>query len=214
MSPPSRPIPSLHLLDSYATHWNVLLSKEHESRSISLIKSGLYEVPLRPLPPLPDMPHASLFLLDVPSIRENYPPVSMNDTVFIRQLRPQTQSFQGLAFEARVYTIQRLAGTMVLRCDPLIHYWESGLFNVAWVPQQRHFTACHGALESIHAHFKQAQMIPIASTKQKRHCAVTWIFPEPSDLLSKETNGSGPSKTRFPQIVWKDPDLNDEQKVR
>lgn len=214
-SPPSRIVPAIHLPTSYATHWNILLSKEYESRSLSLLKSGLYEVQLLPLPPMPETPDVSLFLLNVPSIRENYPPVSMNDTVFIRQLRPHNQTFQGLAFEARVYTVQRLAGTIVLRCDPLSHHWESGLFNVAWIPQQRHFTACHRALECIHAHLPKAPGVSVTSSNPIRPCATAWIFPEHSDLHLGEVNGmKQPPKMRPPHITWKDNDLNSEQKVR
>lgn len=118
---------------SYVTRWIVLLAREYQARLITLSTCTMYNIPVVPVPSSTDS--VALFSVQAPHIRENYPPVSLNDTVWLRQLRPWDQTFQGVAVEARVHTLQRIAGQVVLRCDALAqpHMWESGVFNIQWV---------------------------------------------------------------------------------
>ena len=97
----------------------------------------MYQVQLVPIPSITptSTDRIALFSLSAPHIRENYPPVSLNDTVWLRQLRPWDRTLQGCVIEARVHSLQRVVGEVILRCDGLAlpHMWESGLFSLQWV---------------------------------------------------------------------------------
>lgn len=131
----------------------------------------------------------------------------MNDTVWLRQLQPWSLTLQPYVFEARVYSIQRVQGTVTLQCDALAAegMWESGLFNVEWVPQERQFTTCRKALEFLHHDVAEAE----SSSPELRPLPARWLFPEPQDNI--ESTVTTPSET---DIKWIDSELNDEQKVR
>lgn len=61
--------------------------------------------------------------------------MDLGDRVELRQLRPNVQSWQGLRFFASVDAVNRAKGEVILRCDGLRGYEESGLFNVIWQVQ-------------------------------------------------------------------------------
>lgn len=95
---------------------------------------------------------------------------------------------------------------MTLQCDALATegMWESGLFNVEWVPQERQFTTCRKALEYLQHDISEAE----SSSPELRPLPARWLFPELHDNI--ESNAVSPSDT---DIKWIDSDLNDEQKV-
>lgn len=118
---------------AYARHWLPLQQAEYTARGLQLQQAALYGVPLRPRPRHPGEPVGPpLYTLEARSIREGWPPVDLGDVLSIRQLRPQYQSWQGLEFHASVAGINRAAGEVLLRCDGLLQYQESMVFNVVW----------------------------------------------------------------------------------
>ncbi|KAF8332336.1 P-loop containing nucleoside triphosphate hydrolase protein [Cantharellus anzutake] len=196
-SRPSTELPPL-LPHTYATRWIKLMSMEYTARLNALVSSTMYGVSLIPIPMPPNHP-ATLFSVSAPHLRENYPPISLNDTVWLRQLRPWEQSFQGIAFEARVHDLRRVGGMIIIRCDALSqpYMWESGVFNLHWVPQERQFKACREALECIHARICEENDTGIAHRV---------LFPN-----KDHPNGPPILATSIPH--WIDIELNEEQKL-
>ena len=185
---------------TYAIRWLRLLSMEYSARLDALASSTMYGVSLTPIRMPPNHP-AALFSVSAPHIRENYPPLSLNDTVWLRQLRPWDQGFQGIAFEARVHALQRNSGIITIRCDalPQPYMWESGIFNLQWVPQERQFTACREALEYIHSRICRENETGIAHRL---------LFP------TKINHSNELPIPGAPISHWIDSELNVEQKVR
>ena len=198
LSRSSTELPPL-LPHTYATRWLRLLSMEYTARLDALASSTMYSVSLTPVQTPPSHPGA-LFSISAPHIRENYPPLSLNDTVWLRQLRPWDQSFQGIAFEARVHALQRNSGIIIIRCDALSqpYMWESGIFNLQWVPQERQFSACREALEYLHSRICRENEDGIAHRL---------LFPNETDHSSKLPIPAAPI------LHWIDSELNEEQKV-
>lgn len=168
---------------SYVTRSILLQDSEYHARLAALRSSCLYGVQLTPIEAEsklyskdPSSPTQSrhhiprLFTLSAPHIRENYPPLSLSDTVWLRQLRPWNCTIQPFVIEARVHSIQRIAGTVTLSCDTLASpeeggggFWESGIFNVEWSPQKRQFTLCRTALEFLYRDISAAASLSSSS---------------------------------------------------
>jgi hypothetical protein len=197
---------------NYVTRSTLLQDSEYHARLTTLKNSALYNVLLTPVPMQShyDPIHSALFTLSTPHIRENYPPVSIHDTVWLRQLRPWSNSLQGLVFEARIHSIQKTSGTVTLQCDALAidGMWESGLFNVEFVPQARQFTLCRKALEFMHRSISRGERVVNGVGTKSRPCPARWLFPETTDW--DETT---PTSREHPLLCWIDPELNEEQKV-
>ena len=197
---------------NYVTRSTLLQDSEYHARLAALKNSALYNVLLTPVPMQShyDPTHGALFTLSTPHIRENYPPVSIHDNVWLRQLRPWSTSLQGLVFEARIHSIQRASGTVTVQCDSLAMdgMWESGLFNVEFVPQARQFTLCRKALESMHRSISRGERTLNGVRTSSRPWPARWLFPETTDW-----DETIPAPQKQPSLSWIDPELNEEQKV-
>lgn len=203
--PRTRNLPPLSP-ENYVTRSTLLQDSEYHARAVALQNSALYGVKLSPVSEKPQYSpaYAALYTIEAPHIRENYPPVSIFDTVWLRQLRPWSNSLQGYVFEARVHSIQRRWGIITIQCDALAEdgMWESGLFNLEFVPQSRQFTLCRYAMESMYHDIGEPQRANLM-----RPLPARWIFPDPADLASPAA--SGPPNP----MNWVDVQLNLEQKV-
>lgn len=197
---------------AYVTRSTLLQDSEYHARLATLKNSALYNVLLTPVPMQShhDPINGALFTLSTPHIRENYPLVSIHDTVWLRQLRPWSSSLQGLVFEARIHSIQKSSGTVTLQCDALAidGMWESGLFNVEFVPQARQFTLCRKALESMHRSINRGERVLNGTSTNSRPCPARWLFPEATDWDERT-----PNSREQPLLSWIDTELNEEQKV-
>lgn len=202
----SRNLPPLSA-QAYVTRSTLLQDSEYHARVVALRNSALYSVKLTPATEksASSSDQATLYTIETPHIRENYPPVAIFDTLWLRQLRPWTNSLQGLVFEARIHSIQRSWGIITLQCDALADegMWESGIFNVEFVPQSRQFTLCRTAMESMHRDIGEWD-----SQRAIRPLPARWLFPEPADCALPVLAAS-----RVP-MTWVDSQLNHEQKVR
>jgi hypothetical protein len=207
----TRRLPAL-LPSNYVTRSTLLQDSEYHARLATLKNSALYNVLLTPVPMQPhyDPTNGTLFTLSTPHIRENYPPVSIHDTVWLRQLRPWSNSLQGLVFEARIHSIQRTSGTVTLQCDALgaDGMWESGFFNVEFVPQARLFTLCRKALESMQRGISRGGRILNGTKTSSRPWPARWLFPETTDW-----DEATPTNQAQLSLSWIDPELNEEQQV-
>lgn len=189
---------------AWGAHWLGLLREEYTTRIDLLAACCLYSVKLTLLPPAPGLP--PLFALEAPSIRENYPPISLDHRVYLRQLRPELHCGQGYAFEASIWNINRVAGVLTLRCDALSHdgMWETGIFNVCWQPQDRHFAAMEEALMRL--------CYALANSKALIH---KWLFPTHPGYPPQSNGVPAPHQRREegPLLDWVDTELNNEQMV-
>jgi len=197
---------------NYVMRSILLQDIEYQTRREVLKSSALYDVPVTPIPVQSNYgpARAVLFTLSTPHIRENYPPVSIHDTVWLRQLIPRSNSLQRLVLEARIHSIQKTMGTVILQCDALAvdDMLQSGRFNVEFVPQARQFTLCRKALESMHRSIETGEHAIDGMVPSSRPWPARWLFPEPTDW--DETT---PTSRERPLLRWIDPELNEEQKV-
>lgn len=99
------------------------------ARALQLQKADLYEVPLEMGPSIGP---PGRFILKAPSIREGWPPVDLGDILHLRQVFPATRHWQGILFEASIEGIDRAAGAVTIRCDALLAYRDSMVFNIHW----------------------------------------------------------------------------------
>jgi hypothetical protein len=76
-----------------------LLATEHTARIEDLRSATLYCVPLTREFGLDDTPGMALYRVEAKSIREGWPPVDISDIVNLVQLRPESNSSQGIVFE-------------------------------------------------------------------------------------------------------------------
>ncbi|GAA5858396.1 hypothetical protein JCM1840_001183 [Sporobolomyces johnsonii] len=212
---------------SYAAHWLPVHAAEYRARSLQLQQALLYAVPLRPFtspaahtpfgpaPPAPAGPQ--LYTLEARSIREGWPPVDLGDVLNLRQLRPANGSWQGLEFEASVAGINRAAGEVVLRCDGLMGYQESLVFNVIWRVQDRVFTEWRKSTELLNLYLSQSvssntvslSANPSSATPRARTRSPveSWLFPTQEDLASPDAPPPDEGEQQ-----WVDTTLNEEQR--
>jgi hypothetical protein len=204
----------------YVNRSIILQAREYAARKEALAECSLHGIFIRRLqtpiqhereyPASGGIPPA-LFAIEAPHFRENYPPLAIGDTVWLRQLRPWDRTTQGIAFEARIHTLQRISNIVIVRCDELgaPGVWESGIFNIEWVPQLRHFNLCRSALENL-----SGDILNGATTEDfigvLRSGPTRWLFPKKDDW---DERTAAVSQTR-PSMNWIDYDLNEEQKVR
>ena len=62
--------------------------------------------------------------------------LDIGDTLLLRQLYPEHQTWEGTEYVASVWAVRRAQATIILRCDALlIHRFSSMVFNVQFRPQ-------------------------------------------------------------------------------
>ncbi|GAA5975720.1 hypothetical protein JCM10908_005257 [Rhodotorula pacifica] len=196
---------------AYARHWIPLQQAEYTARGLQLQQAALYGVPLRPRPRQPGEPAGPpLYTLEARSIREGWPPVDLGDVLSIRQLRPAYQSWQGLEFHASVAGINRAAGEVLLRCDGLLPYQESMIFNVVWRVQDRIFGEWRHSCELLDLYLTSDPLladVEQTSGKRKRTAVESWLFPDHSDVALM----ASPPEAADLDCDWVDASLNEEQ---
>lgn len=120
----------------YAKRQMPLLRLEYEARNIQLQLAALFSTPIIPTATESTNMLPILYTFAAKSIREGWPPVDLGDVLIMRQLRPWASTWQGLAFVASVWGINRAKGELVIRCDSLRgDMIESLLFNIVWLAQ-------------------------------------------------------------------------------
>ncbi|BGP46894.1 hypothetical protein JCM10450v2_002745 [Rhodotorula kratochvilovae] len=208
----ARPAPLPLAPATYAHHWLPLQQAEYTARHLQLQQAALYAVPLRPLPPhRGDPPGPPLYILEARSIREGWPPVDLGDILNLRQLRPSYQSWQGLEFEASVAGINRAKGEVLLRCDSLMGYQESMVFNVVWRVQDRVFNEWRRSAELADLYLNPPSLLQDQDgppAKRRRTAIDSLLFPQTEDL---SVHAPAPTKDDL-DPEWVDASLNEEQR--
>lgn len=110
-------------VDSYAQRFLPLILTEFNAIEANLKAATLYGIPVAPLPSTETaLGSGHYYVFEAPQIREGWPPVTIGDTVLLKQLRWPFKQPQGLCFEARVWSLQRFLGRIIIRCDQLAAY--------------------------------------------------------------------------------------------
>jgi hypothetical protein len=124
----------------------------------------------------------------------------------------------GTCFEAKVWSIRRREGILVVRCDHMPPVETQSHFVVQWRPQDRLFEAAQAALDT----FETALSPPVVVVAKKppgltapEHfpfqldsaLARSWLFPDKTDL-----NQNGVEEHTHSSMNWVDADLNLERK--
>jgi hypothetical protein len=100
-TPNHGPAPLLSL-SRYAERFLPLLATEHTARIEDLRSATLYSVPLTRDVGFAESSGIALYRVEAKSIREGWPPVDISDIVNLVQLRPESNSSQGIAFECEI----------------------------------------------------------------------------------------------------------------
>lgn len=133
------------------------MKHRYNAVTANLNNATLYGVALEPLfaspqdksaPPSSFPPQGQYFKFEARSIREGWPPVTIGDKVLLKPLNWPEQRAEGVCLEARVWSLQKFAGIIVLRCDKLI-YCPGMSFVVQWRVQDRFFSAAHQAIAAV-----------------------------------------------------------------
>ncbi|BGP14796.1 hypothetical protein JCM10213v2_002751 [Rhodosporidiobolus nylandii] len=223
-SPAPSPVPPL-TPTTYVLHYMPLLQAEYTARRLQLVQAALYAQPLALAERHPaDPPGPPRYVLQAKSIREGFPPVDLGDVLTLRQLRPHYQTWQGLEFQGSVAGINRAAGEVILRCDGLMGYQETMIFNIQWRVQDRLFSDWRRAIEILELHLTSDKLLadpPSSSSSTAKVAAEatpsakpvprtaveSWLFPTAEDVAAD----AGPPN-EDPAFQWVDESLNEEQR--
>jgi hypothetical protein len=137
-------------------------------------------------------------------------------------LKPYHKAFNrsaGTCYEAQVWSIQRRAGSLVVRCDALPRALLQGtasFFVVQWQVQERLVEAARLALDTFESAFAPVPSSSIAETlpsvvtpfelRVDSLLAKSWLFPELTDLQDGIKAPADPL-----QMDWVDSQLNEER---
>jgi hypothetical protein len=125
----------------------------------------------------------------------------------------------GTCFEAKVWSIRRREGILVVRCDHMPPVETQSHFVVQWRPQDRLFEAAQAALDTFETALSPAVIVvakkPPGLTAPEHFpfqldsaLARSWLFPEKTDL-----NQNGVEAHTHNSMNWVDEDLNLERKL-
>ncbi|UZJ57442.1 hypothetical protein CBS101457_006762 [Exobasidium rhododendri] len=206
------PLPPF-LPSSYADRFKTLLELEFLHRREVLAAQSLFDVQLSVFPeegnPTPAWSKDHLYVLKLPGIREDYPNLVTGDLLQLRVLATNAKSWLRLAFEAKVYAVQKVAGLIVVKCDGLVDELKSlfagvhtARFNILFTSSAfRGSSEVFAGVERVGKYLRKQEH---ASGKVMKR----WLFPS----LDDDAEGVEDMAPVENLTNWHDEKLNIEQK--
>jgi hypothetical protein len=198
---------------TYAARLSTLLRIEVNEKAQQLAQQTMFAVALQPYVHKGRLAKAAgldgLFSMDVPGIREEYPPLQPGGLV---RLRPLTaDGWLHLEFEARVWALRRIEGKVLLRCPSLQPRLAAYYPSIADVRFCVIFTLSHR--ESLESLAVLGRVYKILANGDRPAATLRrWLFPVKADAQVQALDAGirGGEDPAFPVF---DDTLNDEQKV-